>query len=172
MDDFEVTEKDLSNAKMADTLEYVLNMSDILVNFYTLSELDTARLLKKAIDELKNHGLNWSEAAKLLGVTENTTKRWQRSKDLTENAKQKIAALCSLLSCSKNEEKSDYRVSDLVSLAISNVHGNESLDQDVTNYGIPRQSLSSVFGISGLMAAAWYLATNQTNTYLDTDTEQ
>jgi hypothetical protein len=170
MEECKNSEEYLSNDQMAKALDAVLSMSDISLDFQILTELDTSSLLKKAKDGLKGHNLEWSDATKLLGVTESTIKRWQRSNDLATNAKQKIAALCLLLSYTKNKGNNNTVVTELVSLAVSKLRGGEDVDQDSNNYGFLEQSLSSIFGVSGLMAVAWYLATGSVHVGSDSDT--
>ena len=97
MDSTEKSEKQISNAQMADLLNVILDMPDTVIKLHGICELPSDIVLKNLHRQLKEHDLDWPEAAKLLGVTENTMKRWCRSKDLAETAKQKLAALLLLL---------------------------------------------------------------------------
>jgi len=162
MDNTENSEKQISNAQMADMLKVILDMPDTIIKLHGLCELQPDIVLQNLHRQLKDRDLDWPEAAKLLGVTENTMKRWCRSKDLAETAKQKLVALLLLLLSLSNKNDVNTAVTELVSLSVSKLRKVDESSQDTNDHSSAETSLNSIFGVSGLIATAWYLSLKPT----------
>jgi hypothetical protein len=118
-----------------------------------LASLPTVGLLSEVRTVLSSNGLGAREAAALLGVNELTMKAWLNSgKPLQESVHNKLAALRLLLLASAGEAECQESAL-LVRTAVAQVTGKGGAPTS-TSGGGPADLLSSVFGPTGLMAAA------------------
>lgn len=157
MNDQDRTTDNLSDAEAADVLAVAIQPRDVFAEFQGLMGLSEEFLLRQVRSELKDLDLSWADAAKLLGVTEDTLRRWRRTKRRPKIVTPKMVVLYLLLSLAVTEG-SNSRAANLVRLAICTLRNEpgpeENADLDDNIEAIQR----SVFGVSGLMAAAFYLS--------------
>ena len=155
----------LSDAQVVDLLTLALRSSEpnreLSDTYDRLCQMAAGDLLKTAQGLLTSHGLEETAAARLLGVTDLTAKRWFSSTDsLPEQVKPKLAGLCALLPLVDGGQ-GNPRVANLVNIAIRIVKARRE-EVDTVGRDERLESLLRVYEAVGLMAVAFFLAIGPT----------
>jgi transcriptional regulator with XRE-family HTH domain len=112
----------------------------------SITEMPSAELLQRVQEAMKTRGIDMEEAARLLGVAKLTIKRWfETSKPLSDDARQRLAGLCILLSLVEGEVRG-VDTATLVRSAMTSLRGKPFLDGSAAQDEVV-ETLTSVFNV-------------------------